>query len=172
MSNMNTPSEAKAQASKLREILAHHNHQLKHTETLEVISKLEGYADWNTYSAHLTKMQAEEPAIRTVNMLLTEAASKDASEVHVERLGEKLSARYYVDSEMIEVFDLPQQIADLVIARIKHMAKIKTGEHLPQDGNISLQIKGQLFVAQVSTQPLHNGEQVVMRLLKFKMPEK
>ena len=52
-----TPSEVKARASKLREILASHGHQLKHTESLEVISKLEGAADWNTYSAHLTAIQ-------------------------------------------------------------------------------------------------------------------
>ena len=52
-----TPSEVKARASKLRDILASHGHQLKHTESLEVISKLEGAADWNTYSAILTKIQ-------------------------------------------------------------------------------------------------------------------
>lgn len=52
-----TPSEVKARANKLRDILANHGHQLKHTESLEVISKLEGAADWNTYSAHLTAEQ-------------------------------------------------------------------------------------------------------------------
>ena len=57
MSKTNTPSEVKARAKKLRDILDDHGHQLKHTESLEVISKLEGAADWNTYSAHLTKTQ-------------------------------------------------------------------------------------------------------------------
>ena len=52
-----TPSEVKARASKLRDILASHGHQLKHTESLEIVSKLEGAADWNTYSAHLTAIQ-------------------------------------------------------------------------------------------------------------------
>jgi len=54
---MNTPNEVKARASKLRELLVGLGHQLKHTESLEVISKLEGYADWNTYTAYLTKTQ-------------------------------------------------------------------------------------------------------------------
>ena len=52
-----TPSEVKSRASKLRDILASHGHQLKHTESLEVISKLEGATDWNTYSAHLNAIQ-------------------------------------------------------------------------------------------------------------------
>jgi len=50
-------SEVKARASKLREILDDHGHQLKHTESLEIISKLEGAPDWNTYSARLTNLQ-------------------------------------------------------------------------------------------------------------------
>ena len=52
-----TPSEVKARASKLRDIIASHGHQIKHTESLEIISKLEGAADWNTYSAHLNAIQ-------------------------------------------------------------------------------------------------------------------
>ena len=50
---MNSPSEVKDRASKLRELLVGFGYKLKHTESLEVISKLEGYADWNTCSAYL-----------------------------------------------------------------------------------------------------------------------
>ena len=45
--------EVKARANKLREILADIDHKLKHAESLEIISKFDGFADWNTYSAHL-----------------------------------------------------------------------------------------------------------------------
>jgi len=53
----NSTSDVKARASKLRDVLLVMGHQLKHTESLEVISKLEGFPDWNTYTAHLTKNQ-------------------------------------------------------------------------------------------------------------------
>jgi len=53
---MNSPSEV-ARASKLRDVLSAMGHQLKHIESLDVISKVEGYADWNTYAAALTKKQ-------------------------------------------------------------------------------------------------------------------
>jgi len=52
---LKSPSEVKARASKLRDILIVMGHQLKHTESLEVISKIDGFTDWNTYTAHLTR---------------------------------------------------------------------------------------------------------------------
>jgi hypothetical protein len=54
---MNSPSAVKARASKLRDVLIVMGHHLKHSESLEVISKIEGYPDWNTYTADLTKKQ-------------------------------------------------------------------------------------------------------------------
>jgi len=52
-----TTSIVNALVSKLRDILDNHDYQLKHTESLEVISKFGGAADWNTYSAHLKTLE-------------------------------------------------------------------------------------------------------------------
>lgn len=57
---MKSPNEVKARASKLRDILSVMGHQLKHSESLEVISKLEGYPDWNTHTADLTKQFSDD----------------------------------------------------------------------------------------------------------------
>lgn len=58
---MKSLNEVKARAGKLREVLSDMGHQLKHSDTLEVISKVVGYTDWNTYSAELAKeQQADE----------------------------------------------------------------------------------------------------------------
>lgn len=59
---MKSPSEVKARAVKLREVLSDMGHKLKHSDSLEIISKFEGYPDWNTYTAELAKGQqtAEE----------------------------------------------------------------------------------------------------------------
>ncbi len=54
---MKSPSEVKARAVKLRDVLRVMGHQIKHTESLEVLSKIEGYPDWNTYAAELSKGQ-------------------------------------------------------------------------------------------------------------------
>jgi len=54
---MKSSSEVKARARKLRDALSGMGHQLKHSESLEVVAKIEGYPDWNTYSADLAKAQ-------------------------------------------------------------------------------------------------------------------
>ena len=53
---MKSPIEVKARAIKLRDVLRVMGYQLKHTESLEVLSKIEGYPDWNTYAAELSKL--------------------------------------------------------------------------------------------------------------------
>lgn len=54
---MNSPSEVKSRASKLRDVLSVMGHQIKHSESLEVLSKVEGYPDWNTYTAVISDQQ-------------------------------------------------------------------------------------------------------------------
>ena len=54
---MKSTAEVKARASKLRQVLGSFGYQLKHTESLEVISKVEGYADWNTLVANISEKQ-------------------------------------------------------------------------------------------------------------------
>lgn len=50
---MRTAIQAKAQATKLKEVLEGLGHTLKHSQCLEAISKIEGYSDWNTYTAEI-----------------------------------------------------------------------------------------------------------------------
>jgi len=54
---MFTTNEAKAHATKLREVLAGMGHPLKHSQCLETVSKVEGYPDWNTYTAEISNNQ-------------------------------------------------------------------------------------------------------------------
>lgn len=52
---MKSKDEIKASAVHLRDLLDALGIQLKHSESLEVISKLEGYPDWNTHTADISK---------------------------------------------------------------------------------------------------------------------
>ena len=51
---MQTADEVKARATSLRESLVAIGHPIKHGQCLDVISKLEGYADWNAYTADIS----------------------------------------------------------------------------------------------------------------------
>lgn len=54
---MKSTDEIKASAIDLRDQLSVLGIHLKHSESLEVISKLEGYPDWNTHTAYISKHQ-------------------------------------------------------------------------------------------------------------------
>jgi hypothetical protein len=54
---MKSTDEIKASAVHLRNLLDALGIQLKHSESLEVISKLEGFPDWNTHTAYISKQQ-------------------------------------------------------------------------------------------------------------------
>ncbi len=54
---MYTAIEVKKHASRLGQVLNELNHELKHSHCLEIISKLEGFPDWNTHTAELNKNQ-------------------------------------------------------------------------------------------------------------------
>ena len=52
---MHTNIEVKTHASNLRNALDGLGHQLKRSQCLEIISKLEGFPDWNTHTAELNR---------------------------------------------------------------------------------------------------------------------
>jgi len=51
---MKTADEVKERATNLRESLVALGHPIKHGQCLDVISKLDGFTDWNAYSADIS----------------------------------------------------------------------------------------------------------------------
>ena len=74
--------------------------------------------------------------------------------------------RFRIDGVMREVVQPKRALAQLVVSRIKVMAKLDIAEkRIPQDGRIALRIGGREVDVRVSTLPTGNGERVLMRLL-------
>ena len=51
---MQTANEVKMRATNLRESLVALGYPIKHGQCLDVVSKLEGYADWNAYTSDIS----------------------------------------------------------------------------------------------------------------------
>ena len=51
---MQTTNEVKMRATSLRESLVALGHSIKHGQCLDVVSKLEGYTDWNAYTSDIS----------------------------------------------------------------------------------------------------------------------
>ncbi|HQR68579.1 MAG TPA: ATPase, T2SS/T4P/T4SS family, partial [Thermoanaerobaculia bacterium] len=112
----------------------------------------------------------EAPVIRLVNIILTDAIKRGASDIHVEPYEREYRVRYRIDGILYEVMNPPPKLREAIASRIKILAKLDIAEkRLPQDGRIKIKMKLAGKVKEldyrVSTLPTLFGEKIVCRLL-------
>jgi type IV pilus assembly protein PilB len=120
--------------------------------------------------ASLEKAAEEAPIIKLVNLILTDAVKRGASDIHVEPYETEFRVRFRVDGTLQAVMTPPMKLKDAITSRIKIMAKLDISEkRLPQDGRIMIkylqQGKKKDLDFRVSTVPTLFGEKIVLRLL-------
>src|SRR5438309_136435 len=118
----------------------------------------------------LEKAAEEAPIIKLVNLVLTDAVKRGASDIHVEPYERELRVRFRVDGLLQAVMAPPMKLKDAIASRIKIMAKLDISEkRLPQDGRIMIKYRREGRIKEldfrVSTVPTLFGEKIVMRLL-------
>ena len=115
---------------------------------------------------HLTGMSDDTPIKSFVNLILLQAVSMKASDIHFEVFENEFMVRYRIDGVLSEKVAVPVLFANGIISRIKVMAKMDIAERrLPQDGRILLSARGYSVDIRISTLPTNHGESVVLRLL-------
>src|SRR5512140_1550057 len=112
----------------------------------------------------------EAPVVRLVNIILTDAIKRGASDIHVEPYEKEYRVRYRVDGILQEVMNPPSKLKEAIASRIKILAKLDIAEkRLPQDGRIKIKMKLAGKVKEldyrVSVLPTLFGEKIVCRLL-------
>jgi len=111
----------------------------------------------------------DELIVKIVNILLTYGYKDNASDVHIEPYANKIVIRFRVDGVMSDVLEIPKELAEFIVARIKILSKLRIDEHQSaQDGKFRYDVGGEVFDVRVSILPVSNGENVVMRLLSAK----
>jgi len=115
---------------------------------------------------HLRDLASEVPVIRMVNLMISRAVERRASDIHIEPFEKEFRVRYRVDGILYNVESPSVQLKAAIISRVKLMAKLNIAERrLPQDGRIKLKVLGKEIDLRVSTLPTLYGESVVMRIL-------
>ncbi|HEU0080685.1 MAG TPA: ATPase, T2SS/T4P/T4SS family [Candidatus Paceibacterota bacterium] len=108
----------------------------------------------------------DAPVTKIVATILRYAVEGNASDIHIERLADKVRVRFRVDGDLHTSLVLPVKVHDAVVARIKILSNMKLDEkRKPQDGRFSARIEGRKVDFRVSTFPAYYGEKVVMRIL-------
>lgn len=106
------------------------------------------------------------PVVKLVNQLLSNAVMHKASDIHIDPQEKKLVVRYRVDGVLRLEKVLPKNMQNVLIARIKIMAKLDITEHrVPQDGRIKVNLGHHPVDLRVSTLPTIFGEKMVLRIL-------
>lgn len=112
-------------------------------------------------------LSEENPVIRLVNTLCTQAIAHKASDIHIEPMEDRVRVRYRVDGSLIEGTPLPRSIHAALTSRIKVMAGMDIAERrVPQDGQIMVIYNDRRFDLRVSTLPTSQGERMAIRLLE------
>jgi type IV pilus assembly protein PilB len=120
--------------------------------------------------AELEKAAEEAPIIKLVNLILTDAVKRGASDIHVEPYEKELRVRFRIDGILQSVMMPPLKLKDAICSRIKIMSKLDISEkRLPQDGRIMIKYakdgRKKELDFRVSTVPALFGEKIVLRLL-------
>jgi type IV pilus assembly protein PilB len=114
----------------------------------------------------LEKTAEEAPVVKLVNLILADAISKGASDIHVEPYEKFMRVRERIDGVLYEVMRPPIQMKNAITSRIKIMSQLDIAERrLPQGGRFLIRMQNREMDFRISLIPTLFGEKVVMRLL-------
>ncbi|NBO91617.1 MAG: type II/IV secretion system protein [Planctomycetia bacterium] len=108
----------------------------------------------------------DAPIIKLCNLIIQEAVSLRASDIHIEPFAERIRIRYRIDGVLVERESPPRRLLAPILSRLKIMGSIDISEkRRPQDGRIKLNLQGNHYDLRVSMLPTTNGQSCVMRIL-------
>jgi len=150
------------------------NRHYGQTETQSVDSMLAEFTDTAIDFTETEATQAnsnassenEAPIVKLVNLIVAEAISLRASDIHIEPFADRIRIRYRIDGILVERDSPPRRMLAPLLSRIKIMGNIDIAEkRRTQDGRIKLNLNGKHYDLRVSMLPTTNGQSCVMRIL-------
>lgn len=145
----------------------------KHYSSDDIMDEaIESIADEDEGSeSNLTAQEEREaenaPAVKLVNLMVTEAVRNRASDIFIEPQERDVRIRCRIDGVLHEIMRSPKQIQAGIVSRIKIISGLDIAERrLPQDGRFGLVVDRKAIDFRVATLPTIYGEQVVLRVLE------
>jgi type IV pilus assembly protein PilB len=112
-----------------------------------------------------------QQVVKIVNIIVAQAISDKASDIHLEPMENFLRLRYRVDGDLQERNPIPNNMRSQIISRLKIMSGMDIAEkRKPQDGRFMIRHEGREIDLRVSTFPVmlrKSGvqEKIVMRII-------
>lgn len=137
---------------------AHHNMDVQQTDEdqeLEVVESIEDEEE-----------EIDRPAVQLANMIITQAVSSRATDVHFEVYENSMRIRFRIDGVLHDIMHPPRRMHAALVSRIKVMANMDIAERrVPQDGRMTLEVKNRKIDVRVASLPTTFGERITLRLL-------
>ncbi|MEQ9107950.1 MAG: ATPase, T2SS/T4P/T4SS family [Limnobacter sp.] len=137
-------------------------------EVFDVLMRIEQSGSVNGLISILRSDGLEAGRLRgLVYAVLKEALSLRASDIHLSRKSDPDAwIAYRVDSVMRQTHLLPELLMQSLVARIKIEAGMDASNNrTAQDGRLTVEHEGRVVDFRISTQPLVDGESLVLRAL-------
>jgi len=108
------------------------------------------------------------PVVEIVNGVILDSVKAGASDIHFDHFEECLKVRIRIDGLLNDYADIPNEVKQNVITRIKILSGMNITEtRLPQDGAIKTNLGGMDLDMRVSALPTKKGEKIVIRILDY-----
>jgi general secretion pathway protein E len=115
----------------------------------------------------LTDESSAAPAARLLQSIFTLAVDRGASDIHLEPKMRHAEIRLRVDGGLDRAEAIPKELAQSLVKRVKVLSAMDIGDNrLPQDGRLSIAVRGVSFDIRCATSPSLFGETLTMRLLE------
>ena len=118
------------------------------------------------YSDLQSIIKEDAPIIKIVNLIIQYASQDKASDIHIEPQEKKCLIRFRIDGMLHDMVQLPINLHDRIVTRIKIVSDLRTDEHMSaQDGKMRFHDDEETMDIRVSILPIVDGEKAVLRLL-------
>jgi len=167
---LNTELEcALASKSKIKRYIDKHMDKLG-SSIDAAVGEIQGSIDASIDVESLDAQELDDesaPIIKLVGKIIDEAYKLRASDIHIEPMANHVRVRYRIDGACVERDNIPKQLQNVVLARLKIMSGMDIAERrIPQDGRIKKEISSSMIDFRVSALPGYHGESVVLRILR------
>ncbi|KAB2951308.1 type II secretion system protein GspE [Heliorestis acidaminivorans] len=110
--------------------------------------------------------ESDKPAVQLAKLILSQAVSSKASDVHIEPYEKSMRVRFRLDGVLHDMMSPPRKLHAALVSRIKVMSNMDiANRQIPQDGRMSLKIEGRSIDIRVASLPTSYGERLTLRLL-------
>lgn len=116
--------------------------------------------------ASIIKDSQKAPIVRLVELMLSQALKKRASDIHLEPEYDSMRVRYRIDGALHDEFKVPAINQNAVLARLKIISGLDiTESRIPQDGRFKVRFENREVDFRVSSLPTVFGQKFVLRAL-------